>query len=779
MLKSQLEPTSTTARNYEPATTMFVENIFDTVKKAKAAKAAAAKSLADSKLISSYQYSFADMSPLKKKKKRKNTKANGKIKKPATPKKKASPRKHKIVNKKVGEQQKKSTPPKSPRKYTKRAAKIPVANDIDDEEAAFILSSISQRSFDSFYSRLNSCGSTNKITIPLEVSNSVKSFSSSSDPVRNLAYYVMLDHNYWIVEPEVPAEPEVPVVPEIELAPEVPVVQEIPFELIPEPAPIEIPVQLKPEEKQCKVEETTPIDIKPIFDCNTICQSNEIYKAEEVEENNNKLVSPEKDISQIVACQKKDTTAVKKRWLRRAATEMKTPPKKKKKLDIEEIKKDIERHEVDVEDGRGKTDVGISEDSKEEQKIEFPEAIDLKTLTFKDIKVETIESPAEVVEPKTIETLATKAVELVAESKSTLEEPEAESVLVFKAEDKLNGKLEKKCEEILEKKAENLLTENIETEEKLCNESPKDEIQSSLKEAKVEFKLEHPKEQTNITKPLEENIEDEEIDEKSWDSVMDFHRLQLKKLANANLRHTRTVDITAHDHSTSDRSYSFQKARSLSVTPKSCDNEFVNKAEANYSRLPSFPGCTMLNLAQHADSSRTSHEYDKHEPFFHKSSPFAPQRSLSKTFLNNHCRASRFENSLSIPYNASSYETPFYGEPYHQKDEISSRTSYSTYRQQKALQVTHIQTPEHVDPAWEKQFGRPLDEFTTQRSLIMKKCDETPLVGGISRILSKPTLSVTTLPKARTSVSDPRLNPSLVNDTRKDEAAIPKKKVRI
>jgi hypothetical protein len=205
MFKSQLEPS---AENFVE-TQIFVENIFDTVKKAREAKAA--RSLAESKLAH-YDYSF-DFSPSKRKKTRKNAKnktpKNGKTK--TTPKKK--PRKPRTPKDSAEKKKKPPTTPKTPRKYTKRA-KVKPQNDIDDEEAAFILSSISQRSFDSFYNRFN--GSTqvvNKIQIPLETSTTVQSTVQTqppttpkkSEPNHLTAYHrVLLDHNYWIVEPPTP-----------------------------------------------------------------------------------------------------------------------------------------------------------------------------------------------------------------------------------------------------------------------------------------------------------------------------------------------------------------------------------------------------------------------------------------------------------------------------------------------------------------------------------------------------------------------------------------------
>lgn len=111
MFKSHLDPTP---QSFEQ-TAIFVENIFDTVKKAKAAKAAA-KSLTEPK---PYDFSFGDLSPAKKKKPRKNAKKTVKVKKLTTPKKKTPLRKPRTPKDSI-EKRKKATPSKSPRKYTKR-----------------------------------------------------------------------------------------------------------------------------------------------------------------------------------------------------------------------------------------------------------------------------------------------------------------------------------------------------------------------------------------------------------------------------------------------------------------------------------------------------------------------------------------------------------------------------------------------------------------------------------------------------------------------------------
>lgn len=277
MFKSQLEPPS---ENFVE-TQIFVENIFDTVKKAREAKAA--RSLAESKLATSYDYAF-DFSPSKRKKQRKNAK-NKSGKKIPTPSKKKQRKPRTPKDKSKLKQQ--QTPTKTPRKYTKRAKivppKAPNANDIDDEEAAFILSSISQRSFDSFYNRLNVNGSSStNVVIPLD--STTASVQPVSKPIDHVTAYhhVLLDHNYWLTEP-VKVEPTA-----IKVEPEVSAL------------PLPLTIELKPK----------------------------------VEVNNNKVEA--ETSPKIANCD----NAVKKRWLRQATmvsppetsptSDVKAPPKKRR-----------------------------------------------------------------------------------------------------------------------------------------------------------------------------------------------------------------------------------------------------------------------------------------------------------------------------------------------------------------------------------------------------------------------------------------------------------------
>lgn len=278
MYKSQLEPPS---ENFHE-TQVFVENIFDTVKKAREAKTA--RSLAESKLAS-YDYSF-DFSPSKRKKTRKNAKNKKNLKTvKTTPKKK--PRKNaKTPKDGSSEKKKKTTPTKTPRKYTKRA-KVKPQNDIDDEEAAFILSSISQRSFDSFYNRFNG----NSIQIPLETpqtSPPICNRPRQPTPVstQNSAYHVLLDHNYWIAEPEITK---------------------------PEPKPDAMNLLSTVAESIL-----SPSKVEPTTSSTTVTTTTNMVKPLEV--NNNKL--PLLDVNCDTP---KCDNAVKKRWLRQATSENTSP----------------------------------------------------------------------------------------------------------------------------------------------------------------------------------------------------------------------------------------------------------------------------------------------------------------------------------------------------------------------------------------------------------------------------------------------------------------------
>ncbi|KAG5666343.1 hypothetical protein PVAND_014378 [Polypedilum vanderplanki] len=194
MFKSQLEPPSDNFMQ----TQIFVENIFDTVKKAREAKAA--RSLAETKIIAN------ELSPSKRKKSRKNAKGK-RTKVTPTKRKQRKPRTPK-------------EPKRTPRKYTKRVKAKP-QNDIDDEEAAFILSSISQRSFDSFYNRFNH---SNSVVIPLE-----QSTPTTTTTVQDHAaayHHVLLDHNYWVPPPTQPSPAQ-----EIQITPTVAPLQNLPSEV--------------------------------------------------------------------------------------------------------------------------------------------------------------------------------------------------------------------------------------------------------------------------------------------------------------------------------------------------------------------------------------------------------------------------------------------------------------------------------------------------------------------------------------------------------------------
>jgi hypothetical protein len=263
--------------------------------------------------------------------------------------------------------QKKQSPTKSPRKYTRRVTKVPATADIDDEEAAFILSSISQRSFDSFYSRQTS-GGPNKIQIPLDGFTPCSSQNNSTVNTENLAYYVMLDHNYWIVEPEAqPAVEEKPIEPvqnTIILSKK---------QTIPEAELLQTEVQSN-DKKEVESEALVPSDIVKTEEANTIIGKLE-EKHEEVNNNSCEVEDLfEKSIPKV------ENTAVKKRWLRQATlVDMSTPPKKRKTVsiqkDIEKIsRKESVKTKKEVLTEAEQSKIKVEDDAKAE-KSSYPEKI--------------------------------------------------------------------------------------------------------------------------------------------------------------------------------------------------------------------------------------------------------------------------------------------------------------------------------------------------------------------------------------------------------------------
>lgn len=683
MFKSQLEGTP---QNFE-ATAIFVENIFDKIKKKRA----------ESKLVSNYDFGFPDVNvnvPRSPPKQRKNAKRPVKVKKTSSPRKKTILKKPRVLKERV-DKQKKQTPTKSPRKYTRRVSKVPATADIDDEEAAFILSSISQRSFDSFYSRQTS-GGTNKIHIPLDgfSPSSTQNYSPSSSPSKNLAYYVMLDHNYWIVEPEVqPAADEKPIEP---------VQNTITFSItqtIPEAQPLQTEVQ-SDDKKTAQVEATVLKEVVKVEEAPV-----KIEKPEEKQkEVNNNLFPSSKEEEEFVksATPKVENTAVKKRWLRQATSaDMSTPLKKRKTA------------------APPKEPVKVSKKETIEPEPETPKVEEVKVEVVSEVKKEEVPDPVEL--PAPVEVEETKP-----------ETPKVEIDKAEKEEPESTTQTPKAVETPIEP------TENTETikKEEVADELP------TFKE------------------------EPDEDDDKHWDAVMEFHRLQLEKLEKSNKRFADKLEDK-----------SFQTLNSLT----SHDHTLRLNSRFNSSRLPFAQSLlTRFDQVDLADPRRplsTSLSLDTHQQP-NDTPPF--QRSISESTLTRKHRWGG--NDVKATFNSFKPYTSFFKENTHYKEEPYSRTSYSSYRVQKSSWINnHHQDP--VEQPWTAHLGHPTNNFALKTSLpfgtetTVKKFD--PVIPD-ETIFTKKSITaslVSPIVKTKASVYDPRLNPSL-NEIRREEVATPKKKVR-
>ena len=809
MFKSPLE---TSTQSYEQ-TAIFVENIFDTVKKAKAAKAAAAKSLAESKLMTSYDYSFGDLSsPVKKKKPRKNAKKNLKVKKPTTPKKKTAMRKPRVQKDSPEKQKKIASPAKSPRKYTKRVTtKVPATNaDIDDEEAAFILSSISQRSFDSFYNRLNSC-EPNKFHIPIELSphhSQTSLCSSNADPVKNLAYYVMLDHNYWIVEPEVQPvkEPE-----KIVESPVVVTSTTTPTKDVQEPE-IKISFTAALQEPPQQLQETPQTEeIK--FNSETKINSNDI-KLEPVklkEVNNNKCPTSPEPVSPKQEIIKTETTSVKKRWLRQAASDMKTPVKKRKAMildDALEVKVIVEETKVvEIRPGNGlklnnvnnTNELKIKEASsvvsncvefnapKEPEKVATPDEpmevdplmVDeppVKIETKPEIKVEPVaipEVPVEKVAPvKIFEEATPPAPDVIDENVAQASILAVPAVIVEEKEEKVL-KVEEDAPEVKTiAKLENGLIKIVEPS------ITKDEPTVVIKDEPIAISpiitTNDEPELTNISPgPLETDEEEEAAEEDDdsthWDLVMDFHRSQLKQMELNNKRFYEKKPLNDTE------------PVELNDRPLNANHfESSSKPCLSSNRLPIMPSRFSLfqqtaELEDPRKPFRTSLSVETNNKFAPSISPSPFQRSISETSLTRKNRwSNNHNNSTAGPFNSNSV-LPF-GSYYNEnvqvkRDEPMYMSSYNNYRTQKSQPWDG---PKEFQPnAYRTEsFLNYTSVVSDKPSLLNFKADDP-----IKKCLTTAAANIQ-LTKPKPSVSDPRLNPSLQVDGKKEEAATPKKKVR-
>lgn len=747
MFKSQLEPPP----EYE-TTAIFVENIFDTVKKAKAAKAAAAKSVEPS-----YDFSFGNLSPTKKKKPRKNAKKIAKTKKSTTPKKKFTLRKPKAL-KETPEKRKKASPAKSPRKYTKRVPKLPPAAEIDDEEAAFILSSISQRSFDSFYSRLNS-SETNKIHIPIDISSSSKVLSTKNDPVRNLAYYVMLDHNYWIGEPEVP-----PVIESVKPFP-------VPLKIEPE---VQIHFKIQHSETNLSINNELQQNVNECCKTTTSTVPHVDDKVKEV--NNNKFpIATEAPFEKKSI--KSESTAVKKRWLRQAVTDMKSPKKRKKdNFEAMEIKPDVVSDNVIRQDIKEEVEPVLSVKDEDNSKTKIQEEVKIELKSF-----ETTPNPVmnslQVSVQSLVEDLVTKAqsvpVKIVSQAlidSQTLIKPAEKcfpvtenfpetSVQCFKIE---NKDLKEVSEDFVATKAsvlEEISKQPREIEAQINASIPNVEevVMTKKTENTNEKKANDGKTCEQSSLPIYNEDNNDHDLEKSWESVLEFHRLQLEQLQQKNKRFSLNSEESLKDF-----------RRDKSTFNDDVKNN-TNRLHRLHTRFSLFDNSDYID---HRKALRTSLSLETH----HNSNKVGPalfQRSTSDISLSDACKNRWSDNnySASAPFNSNSKMpfTSFYSESYqHNREE----TNYSTYRSQKSSWLNN-QIPDSMDSSWEVQnlFATKYSKIKDTASNVFKAEENSSL---LQKTCATPNVLLT---KTKTSSCDPRLNPSLVQEARKEENSAPKKKV--
>lgn len=853
MFKSHLDPSP---QSFEQ-TAIFVENIFDTVKKAKAAKAAA-KSLADTKPLPYDDYSFGDLSPVKKKKPRKNaSKKSVKVKKPTTPKRKTPLRKPRTSPKDSSEKRKK-TPAKSPRKYTKRVNKVPTtADSIDDEEAAFILSSISQRSFDSFYNRLNSCES-GKFQIPIELSPTHLYGAPPDDPIKNKAYYVMLDHNYWVAQPEAQPlkEPEK--------------IETIVVDNSPSNSAV-IAHEIEPEVKVCftsQHNEVQPVKCEKLelkFTEPVSTKINSVVEdAKTTEVNNNKFPSSQEVTSVSPETLKTENTSVKKRWLRQAASDMNTPVKKRKtaildnfdaecdetlmkrdevavskivagdnailavaavsdfvkiedkvvKYDVEAVAPNVNSVKVDkkavaceikVENGfydkkfsaRSKKAQSQSELVKEklEVKLKVDETSEL------EIKVEETASSEPVQNGHAsvfIDTLLTSspdenlkaevkvlkveapATEVIKEPAKVKERPpsslkiENDSATIAVVNGNTNPEFANELGDLIANKSEFSVDEKVKTEEKKLDEEKlkilkhefvdqPDVEPLQVRTSEQESLVNSTDNANEVENPANENL-DSEDDTKQWEIVLDFHRSQLMQLELSNKRFTeaKKAELTS-DHFVS--------------------NNFDHSNIVNPIRLPAIPSRFSLFPQNEFDdprkSFRTSLSIETNR-FAPTSSTF--HRSISENSFTKKNRWSNNNSSTAVPF--SSHPTQPFGSLYPESSQIKrdepNATSYNSYRTQRGPWIAN-----HTESSWDAPKEFHPSTFRTESFLNYANINENTSLLNFKAdeqicAIQKKCLTTNLQPtKPKASVCDPRLNPSLQQEGRKEEAATPKKKVRL
>lgn len=326
------------------------------------------------------------------------------------------------------------------------------------------------------------------------------------------------------------------------------------------------------------------------------------------------------------------------------------------------------------------------------------------------------------------------------------------------------------------------------------------------KTLKVDF-VKELEEEKPVPTETEELIDDED-DTQYRETVEEFHKDTLEKLMMANKRFCR--DGTVHNPFKHSVSYD---GRDSGRYQKSDDYHSSRNRGYDYDD-PRKP----LKMSLSFDSHQHQQQYNQHHSQY---PPPNYQRSISEVFHDP--RKERWcGNGI---YENRNYGS-FHYDKIHHRDPIT--TTYSMYRAQKASQIDSrwnnnrptYEYPVQDPPPQQQQTQQPLkvvNNFVAEVKPIIQpqtivppvvvnsyrppqpepiRC-EPPVVAtvvnpqaealknatsdpfaGIFKDLNVPS-SPAVLPKTKTASSDPRLNPSLVQDVKKDEPATPKKKVRI
>lgn len=289
------------------------------------------------------------------------------------------------------------------------------------------------------------------------------------------------------------------------------------------------------------------------------------------------------------------------------------------------------------------------------------------------------------------------------------------------------------------------------------------------------------------TEPIEsDNDMDDEDDTPYRECVEEFHKDTLEKLMEANKRFCRESYV----HNPFKHSVSYDGKESGRQS----------KTDDYHSR-----GNRCYDYDDHRKPLKMSLSFDSHQQYSHHNYPPHYQRSISEVF--NDPRKERWcGNGM---YENRNYGS-FHYDKIHHREPIT--TTYSMYRAQKASQMDsrwgsrqnydYPQEPPHkvnnfvpekppmvpqpttptvinsyklIQP--EPIRSEPLLVAVSPQAEALKIAISDPFGGFLKDTKLNVISPVAVLPKTKTASHDPRLNPSLVQDIKKEESATPKKKV--